>query len=81
MFALSVVAGFAGDVCVPAKLLVVDYLGMTAFADFMSSEGGRPGSDLRDRVAAIMAVLAKALGDDCGAKDDEKEKRKQHHDT
>lgn len=79
--ALSTVAGLAGNVRVTAKFLLVDDVGVTAFADFMSSETWRPGSGLGDRVAPIVPVLAKAPGDDCGAKHDEQKKRQQHHST
>lgn len=81
MLTLSPVAGLAGDVRVPAKLFLVDDFGMAAFADLVSGKGGGPGSDLNDCVASIVAVLAKALGDDCGAHDDEQEQRQQHHHT
>jgi len=68
---LSTVAGFAGHVRVTAKFFLVDDVGMTAFADLVTSEGWRPSSYLGDGVASVVAVLAKALGDDCGAQDNE----------
>ena len=71
VLALSTVAGLAGNVGVSAKLFLIDDLGVTAFADFMSRETRRADGDLGDGISPIVAVLAKAFGDDCGAKDDE----------
>ena len=79
MFSLRAMTGFAGDVRVPSKLLLIDDVGVTSFADFVTGEGWCPGGDLGDGVAAIVTVLAETLGDDRGAEDDEKEQRQQHH--
>jgi len=71
MFALRAVTGFTGDVCVATEFLLIDDLGVTGLADVMTGEGWSASRDLGNGVASIVSVLAKALGDDCGAQQDE----------
>ena len=69
--ALGAMAGLASHVRVTAKLLLVDDVGVATLADVVAAEGGSTSRDFGDRVAAVMAILAKALGDHRGAEQDE----------
>jgi hypothetical protein len=62
----------------PAQLLLIDYIGMTAFADFVTGMGNRTGRDFGDGVTAVMPVLSERFRDDSGAQDDEGDDRDQH---
>ena len=54
-----------------AQFLLVYDVGVTALAGVMAGENWRAGSDLGDGVSAVVAVLAKALGNDGGTQEDE----------
>jgi hypothetical protein len=71
VFALRSVAGFAWDVGVASELLHIDDFGVAAFADLMTGECRRARRDFADGIAAVVSVLAKALGDDGGAEQHE----------
>ena len=70
---LSTVTGFARHVGVTPKLLLIHHVGVTRFADLVAGEDRSAAGDLSDGVAAIVAVLAEAVGNDCAAKHDEKQ--------
>lgn len=55
-------ARFAIDMCVPAGTLLLDDVGVTVFAGVMAGKVHRASCGLTYRVASIMAILAKALG-------------------
>ena len=64
VFALCSVASFAGNVGVTAQFLLVYDVGVAGFTDVMSGESWRLCSNFGNGVAAVMAVLAEALGND-----------------
>ena len=76
---LGSVAGFAGDNDVLALLLLIDHVGVAGFAGTMAGEGNRPGRDLGEGGATIVAVLAKTTRHDGGAQHNEGNQRDQHH--
>ena len=67
MLAWGSVASLAGNVGMTAQLLLVYNVGVAALAGVVPGESWRPGSDLGDGGATVMAILAKALRDDGGA--------------
>ena len=69
MPALGAMARLAGDIRVTAELLLIDDLGVTTFADFVSRKDRRAVSNFRDGCALVMSILAKAFGDDGSAKE------------
>jgi len=76
---LSAMTGLAGDAHVTAKFFLVDNIGVTALANFVTGERWSAASDLSDGVATVMSVLAKTLGDNRGAENNEKQQSQQHH--
>ena len=64
---LSSVAGFAGYVDVAAEFFLIDYLGVTALANFVPGVSDRTGCDFRDSIPTIVAVLSKRFGHYCGS--------------
>ena len=71
VFALGSVASFAGNVGVTTQFLLIYDVGVASLAGVMTRENWHAGSDLGDGCTAIMAILAKTLGDDSGAQQDE----------
>lgn len=71
VFALRSVASLAGNVGVTAQSLLVYDVGVAGFTDVMSGESRRAGGNLGNGGAAIMPVLAKALGNNGSAQQDE----------
>lgn len=62
MLALGSVASLAWNVGMTAQFLLVYNVGVAGFADVMPGKSRRAGCDLGDGCAAVVAVLAKALG-------------------
>jgi len=56
------VAGLASHPRVTAPLLHIQDVGMAGLTDFMARIGNRPGRDFVQRIAPVVAVLAKTLG-------------------
>lgn len=79
MFGLSAMASFTGHNHVAPQLLLIDHIGVAAFANFMSGVGNRAGSDFRNRSTAVMAVLAEGFWDD-GSTQANKHHQRDHHD-
>jgi len=71
VLALGSVAGFAGNVGVTAQFLLVYDVGVAALADVVAGESWRAGCGFGNGRAAVVAILAKALGYDSGAQQDE----------
>jgi len=61
MFRQGTVARFAIYVRVPAVFLLVENVRVAGFASLMAGEVDGTGSDVGQRVPAIVAVLSKAL--------------------
>ena len=77
---LRAVANLAVKAGMPAQLLLIDYIGMTAFADFVTGMGDRASGQFSDGIAAVVSVLAEGFGNDSCAQDDERDER-DHHDS
>jgi hypothetical protein len=78
MFGLGAVAGFTGDDDVAALLFLVNNVGVAGLADLVTGVGDGAGGDLGNGVTAVVSVLAKAVGDDGGAKKDEGDQGDRH---
>ena len=81
MLALRSVAGFAGNVHMASKFFLINDLGVTAFADVVTSESGSASCDLGDGVATVVSILSEAFGDYKCAENNEEKKRQDHHDS
>jgi len=57
---------------------LIDYIGVTAFADLVPGMGDRAGCQFSDRVSTIVAVLTEGFGNDSGAQNHEGDERDQH---
>jgi hypothetical protein len=75
---LWAVANLAVQAGMPAQLLLIDYIGMTAFADFVTGMGNGAARQFSDGVSAIVSVLAEGFGNDSGAQDHEGDERDNH---
>jgi hypothetical protein len=73
-------AGFAGNDDVLALPFLINDVGMAGLTGIVAGEGYRPGCDLGDRSAAIVAVLPKTARDDGSAQDDERNQCDRHDD-
>jgi hypothetical protein len=60
-------AGFAVDLCVPARVLFLNDIRVTILAGSVSRKVHRASGGLADRVAPIMPIFAEALGYQPGA--------------
>jgi len=65
--ALGPVAGFAGHYDVLTEFLLIDYIGMTAFAYVVTGERDRPGCDIVKGGGAVVPVFAEGLWNDSNA--------------
>lgn len=77
MFRERSVARFAIYVRVPAVFLLVKNVGVAGFASLMAGEVDGTGSDVGQRIPAIVAVLSKAFGNHQAADSHENEHAKQ----
>lgn len=77
--ALGTVAGLARNNHMPALLLLIDDVGMTCLTRLVARKDNRPSSDLRDRCAPIVSVLAKTPRDDRSPQHDEGNHAYDHH--
>jgi hypothetical protein len=57
---------------------LIDYIGVTAPADFVTGMGYRAGCYFRDGISTVVSVLAEGFGNDSGAQDHEGDERDQH---
>ena len=57
---------------------MIDYIGVTAFADLVTGMGNRAGCQFSDGISTIVSVLAEGFGNDSGAQDHEGHDRDQH---
>jgi hypothetical protein len=80
VFGLGSMAGFAGNDDVLALPFLINDVGMAGLTGIVAGEGYRPGCDLGDRSAAIVAVLPKTARDDGSAQDDERNQCDRHDD-
>ena len=77
---LWAMADFAVKSGMPAQFLLIHYIGMAAFTDFVTGMGDRACCQFSDGVTAVVPVLAEGSGNDSGAQDDEGDER-DHHDS
>jgi hypothetical protein len=61
------VASLASDHHMLALLFLIHHVGMAGLAGIVAGKGNRPGRDLGDRRASIVAVLSKTVRYDSGA--------------
>ena len=75
---LRAVANLTVQSGMPAPFLLIHYIGVTAFADFVTGVGDRACCHFSDGSAAVVSVLAEGFGNDSGTQDDERDERDQH---
>ena len=71
VLALRFMAGLTGNVGMTAQLFLVYNVCVAALADVMPGKSRRAGGNLGDGGATVVAILAKALGNDGSAQQDE----------
>jgi hypothetical protein len=57
---------------------LIDYFGMTAFADFVTGMSNRAGCQFSDGISTVVSVLAEGFGNDRRAQEDEGDERDNH---